>query len=763
LQKVQQKKQTQQAGNVWDAMIRFCLLATLLLVPVVFSYWYRGGYELFFPIKIFFTQIPLIIALVFWVLKIFKSGEIRLTRSFLILPVLLFFISGLLSLIGSINPLLSLGDLYRMFFYVLFYILFINHFRTKTHLTYLIAVVLVTFAAINFYAVLQKFGIDLLSAIGGRIGVDSTLGNPDFFAGYLVALIPFSLACLFIVRRELRVFLGILTVTGIVFLFFTQSRAGFLGLVFSLLLFIFFVLRSGGVKKETKTWIFSIAGVVVVLLIALSFRGGTTLNRIKESLDMKSTNIRFRTLCYKSTWNIIKDHPVTGTGAGTFYNVYPKYRVPEMKEVFNFVETPRYAHNDFLQIGSETGLLGLGLFVWLLFVFFSKGFRLLKETQESYWRWLTIGTVSSLAGMLVQMIFDFNFYRPETTLYFWLMPSVLSIIALRLRSGTQNEKGQTEEEFVRLHLSGGAKAAIGIAAAVIVPLMIKASLGPFVGNMHYNRGLRIEKAYGRTQDISQKAAYINAALKEYSEAAKREKSNDVYYTKLGTLYGNLGRETRISEKEKKEYMAAAIENFDKALKLCPYYAGYYYNSGQSYLFYALAFDRKLIEKSENRLKEAIELSSYSEAEFFHNQLGLLYKERGMLDEAVKEYEEALRINPNTIQPLINLGNVYYAKGWNDKAIEIYFRALKISPNNADVFNNLANTYYQKRMFDKAVENYKKALSSDPGYIDAYNNLGSVYFVIGMHGEAKTQFQKLLELAPDSPQADYARAMLSRIR
>lgn len=757
MQKVQNKKQI---GYIWDGAIRICLLTTLFIVPIVFSYWYRGGYELFFPIKIFFTQIPLIVALVFWVLKTVLSGEVRWTRSSLNLPVFLFFASCVLSLIRSINVHISLGDLYRFFFYILFYFLFINHFRTKNQLNQILVVIFIAFGIVNFYAILQRFGIDLLAVAGGRTGVDSTLGNPDFFAGYLVVFIPVNISCIFIVERKWRVFLGILTVIGIAFLFLTQSRAGFLGFFFSLLLFIFFVLRDAEVKKEAKTWILSLTGVAVVVLIALSFKGGVTLNRIRESLNLKSTNIRFRILCYKSTLNILKDYPVTGTGTGTFYNVYPKYRVPEMKEVFPFVETPRYAHNDFLQIGSEMGLVGLATLGWFLFVFFKKGIHILKELKELYWRWLAIGTMCALAGMLIQMVFDFPFYRPETTLYFWLMPAMLSVATFRLRSDKQIKQG--EEGIVKLNLPWRTKPVVGIATIIIVPLMIRASLNPLTGNIHYNRGLRIERTYERTQDIASKKVYINTALKEYKKALNREKFNDIYYTKLGTFYGNLARETWISEQEKKEYMAGAIENFERALELCPYYAGYHYNSGQSYLFYALAFDKKLLQKSEKRLKDAISLSSYSEAELFHNQLGLLYKEQGMLDESIKEYEEALKINPQTIQSLINLGNVFYAKGWYDRAIQTYFKALEIDPNSVDALNNLANAYYQKRIFDKAIENYKKAISINSNYIDAYNNLGSVYFVAKMYPEAKAQFMKVLQLFPNSPQANYARAMLSRI-
>lgn len=790
MQKNQPEKQQKkiQPGNILDRLIFFCLLSVLFIVPIVFSYWYRGGHELFFPIKIFFTQIPLIIALTISILKLIitksnvsetraKGIEITWVKSPLNLPLLAFFAAGLFSLIGSINVRISAGDMYRTFFYILFYFLFINYVKYKKEIRSVLVILLLAFAVVNFYGILQRFGIDLLAPIGSRTGVDSTLGNPDFYAGYLVALIPISLVCIFIVKREWRVFLGILTLTGIIFLFLTQSRAGFLGFFFSFLLFIFLILRREEVKKEAKTWILSIAGVAIALLIALSFKGGTTLSRIRESLNLKSTNIRFRLLCYRSTLNIFKDHFITGTGAGTFYNIYPKYRVPEMKEVFPFVETPKYAHNDFLQICSETGILGLCAFAWFLFTFFRLGISVLKDIKEPELRWLTTGTMCTFTGMLVQMIFDFPFYRPETTLCFFLMPAILSVVAQklyvftfatnttsRLNSSTARPGAiKIEYGVAKLHLPGWSRAAIGFSAIIIIPFMVKWSFDPFLGNVHYNKGLRLERAYERTSDINQKKLYANAALKEFKKAISREKTNDIYFTHLGTFYGNLGRELWISDEEKKEYMIGAMENFDKALELCPYYAGAHYNSGQSYLFYGLAYDRSFIAKSEKRLKDAIALSSFSEAEFFHNQLGLLYKEQGMLDEAIREYEEALKINTQTIQPLINLGNVYYAKGQYDRAIEIYFRALSIEPNSVDALNNLANAYYQKRELGRAIETYKKAILINPNYIDAYNNLGSVYFVARMYPEAKAMFQKTLELAPpNSQQASYARSILSRI-
>jgi len=751
------KKQIQQTKpvpqNNASLLVKFMLMVVAATVPIVFSYWYKGGYELFFPIKIFFTQWPLIVALLAVGFLLFNSSEISIPKNPLNICVFSFFAVSLISLFSTFNLFISLSDIFRLLFYIVFYFLFIIFIRSRKDMTIFLTIVFSAFTIVIFYALLQRAGIDLLAATGGRTGVDSTLGNPDFFAGYLISLIPLLFACVFIVKRQWRVPLVILVVLGTVFLFLTQSRAGFLGLVFSFMLFVFFVLRKKETSKQTKIWIAAFVCFAVVLLLALSFKNGTTLTRIRESMDLKSTNIRFRLLSYRSTLNIIKDHPITGTGTGTFYNVYPKYRVPEMKEVFDFVETPKYTHNDFLQIASETGLLGLGVFLWMIFIFFRQGLRIIKTSKDPYNNWVVLGSVCSFAGMLVQMIFDFNFYRPETALNFWMFLAIISVMSI-----SKDSEGKVKKYAIPAN--SRSIAGIGLFIACIFLFIFSFSI--FMGNVHYNRGMRMDKISDANQDPGQRKILKVRAIDEFKKAIVNEKINDNYYTNLGTFYGNLSRDYQVTEDEKKQYMMGAIKNFEEALKLCPFYAGSHYNLGQSYLFYALSYDKSFMERSENELKKAIALSSFSEAEFFHNQLGLLYKERGMLDQAAQEYEEALKINPKTIQSLINLGNVFYARSLFDKAINCYLKALDIDANNPDARNNLANAYFQKRMFNDAIREYHKVIETNPGYLDAYNNLASVYYVRGMYEEAKQGFMRLLSIAADSSQSNYARSMLSRI-
>lgn len=73
----------------------------------------------------------------------------------------------------------------------------------------------------------------------------------------------------------------------------------------------------------------------------------------------------------------------------------------------------------------------------------------------------------------------------------------------------------------------------------------------------------------------------------------------------------------------------------------------------------------------------------------HFQLGLSYEQSGELDLAVREYEKALRGDPNHFQARMNLGNVFVARKEYAKARREYATALEIRPDSAEAANNLA--------------------------------------------------------------------------
>jgi len=95
----------------------------------------------------------------------------------------------------------------------------------------------------------------------------------------------------------------------------------------------------------------------------------------------------------------------------------------------------------------------------------------------------------------------------------------------------------------------------------------------------------------------------------------------------------------------------------------------------------------------------------------------------------------------------NLG-VYYQKLGNiDNAIKEYEAVLMLDPENAETHNNLGVIYREKNELDKAAEHYQFVVSLNPGMEEAHNNLGVIYYLKGNYREAGAEYRKSLELNP----------------
>jgi len=111
--------------------------------------------------------------------------------------------------------------------------------------------------------------------------------------------------------------------------------------------------------------------------------------------------------------------------------------------------------------------------------------------------------------------------------------------------------------------------------------------------------------------------------------------------------------------------------------------------------------------------------------FAHNNLGSAYQKQGRLNEAIREYLIALKLNPDNIKPLNNLGNVYLTMGSIDYAIAYYRAALRLDPGFAAIHNNLGIAYKQKGMRKEAIQEFQTALKLQPGLMQARQNLESL--------------------------------------
>ena len=148
----------------------------------------------------------------------------------------------------------------------------------------------------------------------------------------------------------------------------------------------------------------------------------------------------------------------------------------------------------------------------------------------------------------------------------------------------------------------------------------------------------------------------------------------------------------------------------------------------------------------------------SEAHHIHHNLGRALAESGRTDEAIAHYREALRIKPEFAEAHNNLGLALVRLGRVDEALPHYREAVRIDPDLAVAQNNLGLALYGLGRVDEAIVRYSDAIRLDPRYADAYNNRGFAYASRGSADAAIADFSAAVRARPSFEQARFNLAL-----
>lgn len=109
-------------------------------------------------------------------------------------------------------------------------------------------------------------------------------------------------------------------------------------------------------------------------------------------------------------------------------------------------------------------------------------------------------------------------------------------------------------------------------------------------------------------------------------------------------------------------------------------------------------------------------------------LGLAFMRKGMFNEAIDEFEDAIVLDPENSIIYNNLGNAYIEVERLEEAIDVLEKAILLSPDFADLHNNLGRAYLKMSQCKNAVGAFEKAISINTYYPDAYYNLALAYIL-----------------------------------
>ncbi len=132
----------------------------------------------------------------------------------------------------------------------------------------------------------------------------------------------------------------------------------------------------------------------------------------------------------------------------------------------------------------------------------------------------------------------------------------------------------------------------------------------------------------------------------------------------------------------------------------------------------------------------------------HNNLGTTLDKQSRLDEAIREFQEVLREQPDNAEAHNNWGLVLDKQGRPDEALKHYQEAIRLRPTYAMAHNNLAIILDQQGRFDEALEEYRAAVKLRPDYVEAHCNLATALGRKGRLDEAIQEFQRALSINPN---------------
>lgn len=271
---------------------------------------------------------------------------------------------------------------------------------------------------------------EMFDSIGGR--VVSTFENPNMLGLYLILLLP-MIAALGIGEKNWWRKPGYLLTfaVGAACLIYTWARGAWLGFLFAAVIFL--------LMWNRRTMGVLIAGILA-LPMAIPFLPESIVSRFSSIGDLTDTSTNYRVFIWRGSTNMLKDYWLTGIGVGeqAFDKIYPYYS-------FAGIEKAPHAHNLFLQLFIEVGVLGFIVFLAMLICLFQSGFSLAKHGEDKAVRLIGCGALCGVFAALVQGMTDYVWYNYRVFFVFWLMIGIVSA-ARRIDHVLRNKKAQVISE-----------------------------------------------------------------------------------------------------------------------------------------------------------------------------------------------------------------------------------------------------------------------------------------------------------------------------
>jgi O-antigen ligase len=395
------------------------------------------------------------IIIILWAVDAWRGRTFRLSRSFLQWPIVGLLLLGLVQLL----PLQSYSDAGGALPSSPVSSLSIDPYSTRLAIVQIVALLIYFAAALAFIdspkrlrlivRVVIVFGF-LLALLGmiqyftspykiywtKELPQSLPFGpfyNRHHFAGYMELALALPLGLFFSGaiegdKRPLYIFAVVLMAIALIM---TGSRGGMISLAAEAMFLVAFAgLRRNkaagqvGEKSSRVRTALVRAGLGLALVCALIggallFGGEEALSRMVGTVNSDDPTTG-RAHFWSVTLDIIRHHPVVGSGLGSYGLAYTQY------DSRNGEFRLEQAHNDYLQVMSDAGIIGAGLGILFIIALFRTGFAR-RETDDQFRRGVATGALAGCFAVLVHSFFDFTLHTTANALLFLIMAALATI------------------------------------------------------------------------------------------------------------------------------------------------------------------------------------------------------------------------------------------------------------------------------------------------------------------------------------------------
>jgi len=651
--------------NILNCLKMLILFIVLLVNKYVYEF--RVNQEMI-------LRLFIIIILTLLVIKYFVEKEISWFKNSLNLPIFLFVLVMSLSLLRVNTIRVSLRDYEIFISYFLLYFLISNNIDEENQFDSFVKLFFIISLIVALYTLMQYYGLD--PYLKELKALSSTIGQKNWISNYLALIFPliFSYFLLQKIRRN-KIFLFLLLSIVYTTLIICQSRGIWISIGLTLLIGIFFIFKFKIVRtfQNNRKWLSFV--LLTFLLITIIYSTENPLNksaitvaqRAVSTFDEQDPSINTRLLMWRTTLQMIIEKPLLGSGIGTFEMNYLDYQAEFLKRNPYYIKysgKAREAHNEYLQMWAELGLVGLGVFLSIIFVFYNLIINYFKKEHNDKKRITVLGLLMGITCFLIHSLFTFPLHVPALgSAFFVIMSLTMVYIGNFNLSEVKKEKiiKKIQLKFLKLKVNYIILVLVLVIMLIAIDFLV---IRPYTAEIYYFKGVRYNKDSNYTD-----------ALPNFDYAAQLDPYNGRILHALGTTYYNLNMQS-----EAEEFLQTG-KNYINDRNV-------FRNLGLSYM------QTGNYVKAETELKHAIYLDpKFTEA---YVDLAYLFAIQKDYDKAIVEWKKILEVDPNFSEKynvLYFIGLTYQKKEMLGKALEYFLQALQLVPEDSPIMENIEEEIY----------------------------------------------------------------------